>query len=270
MIMNLTKKEKLALVVAGVYLVIMITGMLAMTNVFHISYGGYQMTSVLVYFTFAAVCSAIFFYRKYFRGTAFKKPRINMWIIEFMLVTVLIAGCHLFYGEFAGKDITIIATICATMLLAGIGEELVFRGIILNTFKEKRGIWVAILWSSVIFGILHITNIFGGQGVIETLKQVFSAGLAGVLFAWVYLKTNNVIPTMIYHGFYDMFILLSLYVPVSLTFPVSDSESLSITQIIASGQQIFSLTASVILLGIVIYKIYKEKKSGTKDLQMEI
>ncbi len=268
--MNLTKKEKLALMVAGVYLAIMITGMLVMAKVFHIIYGSYLMTSVLVYFTFAAVCSAIFFYRKYFRGTAFKKPRINVWIIEFMLVTVLIAGCHLFYGEFAGKDIAMIATICATMLLAGVGEELVFRGIILNAFKEKRGVWVAILWSSAIFGFLHITNIFGGQSVAETLKQVLSAGLAGVLFAWVYLKTNNVLPTMIYHGFYDMFILLSLYVPVSLTFAIPDSSPLSITQLIASGQQIFSLTASVILLGIVIHNIRKEKQSGAKKLQMDI
>ncbi len=256
--------------VAGVYLVIMITGMFVMKHVFHITYGGYEMTPVLVYFVFAAVCSSIFFYLKYFRETAFKKARINVWIIEFLLVTAIVAGLYMYYGEFSGKNITIIASICITMLLAGIGEELVFRGIILNAFKEKRGVWVAILRSSAIFGFLHITNIFGGQSLSSTLFQVLSAGLSGVLCAWVYLKTNNVIPTMIYHWFYDLFAVLSLYVPISWMIDIPDSYPMSITQIVSSAQMVFTTGASIVLLGLVIYKIYKEKKSWTKELQMDI
>ena len=59
------------------------------------------------------------------------------------------------------------------------------------------------LWSSVIFGVLHIGNIFSGHGVVSTLIQVFYSTILGIVFAAVYIRTQNLWSIAIIHGIVD-------------------------------------------------------------------
>ncbi len=86
-------------------------------------------------------------------------------------------------------------------LTVGIFEEVLFRGIVLNsilrrTGKTRKGIWAAILISSLIFGIFHVSDyIFGGSydltGIIQTVGKILQTGILGVLLCALILKTKN-------------------------------------------------------------------------------
>lgn len=59
---------------------------------------------------------------------------------------------------------------------APIYEEIIFRGVIFTTFLVWYSFWQALLFSSVIFGLWHLKNIFI-LGPRKTLFQILYAGL---------------------------------------------------------------------------------------------
>ncbi|MBE5749869.1 MAG: CPBP family intramembrane metalloprotease [Clostridiales bacterium] len=93
-------------------------------------------------------------------------------------------------------------------VLIGVFEEIVFRGIIfpslLSRFeKSKKGLIKSMIISSVIFGVAHIVNAFSGAGIIETLLQVVYSSLIGGLCAFAFVKTNNIVSSIVVHALYN-------------------------------------------------------------------
>ena len=59
---------------------------------------------------------------------------------------------------------------------------------------------VAILLPSILFGILHITNLFSGANVVMTILQIIYATSFALMCSMFFYKTNNIIPCMICHS----------------------------------------------------------------------
>ena len=100
------------------------------------------------------------------------------------------------------------------MFLIGFNEELVFRGIILNLFLDKfgnskKGIVTATVLSSVIFGAVHLTNIFSGVSVASALVQAIQAAVLGGLLAAIYLRSGNIWIVIVAHALTDFASMLS-------------------------------------------------------------
>ncbi|KRM93210.1 hypothetical protein FC56_GL000875 [Lentilactobacillus senioris DSM 24302 = JCM 17472] len=91
-------------------------------------------------------------------------------------------------------------------ICAGITEELIFRGILLpgslTHFNGHRGIWYAVLISSVAFGMAHMVNL-ADQPLEATLLQGSNAFAVGLVLAALYLRTRSLILPMILHGTND-------------------------------------------------------------------
>lgn len=66
-------------------------------------------------------------------------------------------------------------------ILAPISEELFFRGLIYDWFRQRWGIWASILLSSAWFSLGHI----------DSLGVVASSFLMGVVIAYVYERTKS-------------------------------------------------------------------------------
>lgn len=75
------------------------------------------------------------------------------------------------------------------VIAAPILEELLFREIILNGYLKNYKPLNAILVSSFLFGLIH-----------GNLAQGIGAFALGVLFGWIYWKTNSIIPCIILHA----------------------------------------------------------------------
>lgn len=94
-------------------------------------------------------------------------------------------------------------------LSIGVFEEVVFRGLILTVLLQrlpetKQGILIAIVLSSVIFGVIHFVNLVAGASPFDTLLQMGYSFLMGMLWAVVYLKTKNLWMAVLLHALYNM------------------------------------------------------------------
>lgn len=93
-------------------------------------------------------------------------------------------------------------------LLIGIFEEFLFRGLLFSIFLERyyqnrKELFFAILFSSSIFGLIHLFNLFGGSGVGPVLLQIcYSFGI-GAMLCMVLLCTGNIWFCVLIHAGFD-------------------------------------------------------------------
>lgn len=89
-------------------------------------------------------------------------------------------------------------------LLVGIAEEFTFRGYLLNGLAKQVGLRKAVVFSSIMFGLMHSVNFLAGPSIAATIFQVVLTTVVGYAFAIIYIKTNfNLILVAILHGLYD-------------------------------------------------------------------
>ena len=91
----------------------------------------------------------------------------------------------------------------------GFGEEIMFRGLGVANYMRKirsEGQIKVIFWlSSIVFGLIHLGNIFaGGDPKSVVIQAVYAIGV-GMLFGAVYLRTGNLWPTILGHWSVDFF-----------------------------------------------------------------
>ncbi|MBE6024956.1 MAG: CPBP family intramembrane metalloprotease [Cellulosilyticum sp.] len=128
--------------------------------------------------------------------------------ISWLFFVYIIANIEI--GDFNEvRGVTVLCMMIEAMAI-GFFEEMVFRGTILPLFlrqwgKNKRGIVFAVILSSGIFGIFHLTNLFTAALPIAVFSQVIYASIIGIAFSALLLRTNkNLLWCCLLHGFYDM------------------------------------------------------------------
>jgi membrane protease YdiL (CAAX protease family) len=86
-------------------------------------------------------------------------------------------------------------------ILAGIGEETLFRGVLQTALAGPLGPWPALFLVSALFGLVHFV----------TATYAVLAGLIGLYLGWLFLRTGNLLVPVVVHALYD-FVALSLLV----------------------------------------------------------
>lgn len=86
------------------------------------------------------------------------------------------------------------------VIIGPVIEELLFRGLILRGYEKRYGSSKAILYSSVIFGIIHINP-----------GLVVWGFLLGYVTAWAFIFTRSLIPCIIIHSFSNLISYGSFY-----------------------------------------------------------
>ena len=103
----------------------------------------------------------------------------------------------------------------AYMFAVGLAEELMFRGVIQNLLAEafgrhtRRGVWMTVICSGVIFGLVHLTNVFAGVAVTGALVQAVVAAAVGMYFGAIYARCGNIWFMVLLHGFNDLVMLMA-------------------------------------------------------------
>lgn len=101
--------------------------------------------------------------------------------------------------------------ITAVMILfVGLVEELLFRAVLQDALVDRLGVWPGILLASGIFGLMH-------SGYQVPAELVF-AGSIGLLFGYVYHRTDSVALVTIMHGVLNVF----LFAVIPLQPPLQD------------------------------------------------
>lgn len=80
-------------------------------------------------------------------------------------------------------------TLLSLVVFAPIFEELLCRGVVLGSLRERYGVTVAWLVSALFFGVLHVQPV-----------QVINATAVGLILGYVYLATESMWSVMILHA----------------------------------------------------------------------
>ena len=91
------------------------------------------------------------------------------------------------------------------MILVGFVEEMLFRGFLFSAMLSKERAAVAIIVSSLTFGMVHIINLFTGQTSFETIVQMIFAVSWGFILTFVFYKSGSIFPCIIVHSMIDAF-----------------------------------------------------------------
>lgn len=88
-------------------------------------------------------------------------------------------------------------------------EEIAFRALVfplvyLKTRNMKRGLFWAFAFSSAIFGLVHLVNLFGGAGVGAVLLQVGYSFLIGGMCAVCMCLSGGIFVPVILHFVFDV------------------------------------------------------------------
>ena len=87
-------------------------------------------------------------------------------------------------------------------------EEAAFRGVIFPMLAERRcktkqGLFISILLTSAVFGLLHIVNLAQGAGIGAVVRQIGYSFLIGAMCSVVLIKTHNIWLCVLLHAVFD-------------------------------------------------------------------
>lgn len=127
----------------------------------------------------------------------FKKEKFGRWAVLGILLGIP-AGAVEFYAivvepAFPGFQIKYFLRDLAYMsLFVGMGEEVLFRGLIQNSLKDLLGLRWGIFLSAAIFMVMHLTW-------RSNLELVFTF-CVGLVFGMFYEKTGSLVGPIVMHG----------------------------------------------------------------------
>lgn len=101
-----------------------------------------------------------------------------------------------------GKDGVAIAIFFVTAAIAApLFEEFLFRGFLLPSLTRYMPVWGAILASSLLFAVAHLS-----------LSEVLPLTTLGIILAVVYTRSRNLLAPMLLHSLWNSGTLLSLFI----------------------------------------------------------
>ncbi len=203
-------KPKIAILAAFLYTAIMGIGMFYMKTFMGITYGQPEMMNLFWFILIILNIINVFWVTRYFGWQAIGfRPLDRKQLLWFLpSIAVLIAIWVVFLSGLARVSLSsaqwqLFALVGFSTLLVGLGEEIMYRGIVLHAFLTTRRVRWAMLVSAIAFSLLHAVNVYGGVPLQAVPIQLLNTFQFGFFFAPLMLKLNNIVPLIIFHWFWD-------------------------------------------------------------------
>ena len=147
------------------------------------------------------------------KGIGFGKGLLVGGYFLFMGIYSAVVYTAIYEGERTLRPWYLIAVFVICMILVGITEELLCRGVLAELLfrhfgATKQGIWKAVIVSGVLFGLAHLSNLISADPV-GVLVQCVVAGMMGMAFAAIYFRTGCIWVTVFLHAFVDICALIT-------------------------------------------------------------
>lgn len=152
-----------------------------------------------------AMLFEIVFVGMYCWNKGYFKPGKAMWAptsARFMVLTLVLYVASVFVIDFIGSrlqlpnlvesDFEVILSSWLGVFIVGVAgpviEELIFRRGVMHALLKRYSPGIAIVASSLIFGVIHFNP-----------AQIFSASLFGLVLGWLYYRTGSLWPSILMH-----------------------------------------------------------------------
>lgn len=149
----------------------------------------------------------------WWRPVFHERNRAPRWVWFVPVVFVLCALVAVDYGALADKTIAYVLVLFIACQFVGWGEEGMFRGIgvtALRDFGLTEG--KVALWSSLVFGAVHLTNALGHGA--QAIPQALAVSFAGYFFYLMRSVSGSNVVNSVVHGLFDFSLLTGTVVLV--------------------------------------------------------
>ena len=102
--------------------------------------------------------------------------------------------------DWESSSIDIAFLFLSIAIVAPIAEELFFRGYVLDAINRKHSDWTAIIWSAILFGLVHVDP--------YSVGAIF---IGGILWGWIRMRTGSLLPSIACHMMWNMLALVVTY-----------------------------------------------------------
>ncbi len=138
-----------------------------------------------------------------------RSNRLGWFGIVALIPVLLMLATFVASARSGFDDNALMVVVLIGTALVGIGEETVFRGIVLNSLARTMSLPWAVVVSSVFFGLMHSTNVLL-QPVGDTVSQVIVTSLIGLFLGWTYvLSGGNLVLVVVIHWLWDFSLIAS-------------------------------------------------------------
>ena len=164
----------------------------------------------------------LYFYTKYISRIPINKESLSVssfnplkWGFIGVLLPVAVLSIFYILGNFTivstnfqinqERALDIILKALGMSLAAGIVEEIVFRGYLVNLLAKKYSFWVAGLIPSFLFTIIHIGA--ASQSLLNVFQLLLAGILVSIMFLVIYKKTGSIWNASIVHFLWNFLFL---------------------------------------------------------------
>ena len=136
-----------------------------------------------------------------------ERNRVQRWVWAVPIVFAACIAAAIDYANLLDKNVGYILALLVATQFVGWGEEGMFRGIGVTTLRS-HGLTEGrvALWSSIIFGAVHISNALTGE-VSKALPQAIAVSFAGYFFYLIRRVSGGNILNSVIHGLFDFSII---------------------------------------------------------------
>jgi membrane protease YdiL (CAAX protease family) len=103
------------------------------------------------------------------------------------------------FRELARRPGLAVLLVFATVLLAPVAEETIFRGILFQGLRARTGFWLAAVGSAAVFTLAH----YEGGGWLGSAVIVSGILPLGVVFAALVERRGSLLPSVVAHATYN-------------------------------------------------------------------
>ncbi len=124
------------------------------------------------------------------------------------------------FEEIMSQPFVLVVLVVA--LMPAVGEELLFRGLVFGSMRQRYSVLWGILISAVVFGAFH-----GFAKLIPT-------GILGACFAYCVYKSGSIWVSMVLHFVNNLFSIIAMKYPEAIekVFPILLKEELSVIEVV--------------------------------------
>ena len=156
--------------------------------------------------------AAVISWLRWWRAVVHDDRPVQRWLVivpVLMLASVLIVTN---YAGLADRGLGFAVLLLLSTLFVGAGEELMFRGLGVTVFRSNGFTEGKVaLWSTVIFGLAHASNLISeGPGAFV---QVLVTIAAGYFFYLIRRRSGGIWLPMLVHGLWDFSLVSAGVVP---------------------------------------------------------
>ena len=173
---------------------------------------GTEIGRILVGIVLMIIFHRLFSFRRTFDGFVLLLPALlfPLWNIFY----------HLISDAFQFKSPAELPAAVLAGLAPAVFEEVIFRGIMIGTMKKSgKSRFTALIVSSILFALIHLTNIVG-MSPLNVLVQAGYALVVGLLFGAIYIRSGSILVVIIAHALTDISTQIFAENPTETSVPV--------------------------------------------------